>query len=459
MRLRRAVASGALAGSLFAAAPARAQYVDWRASIGVSGSYNQSISDSPYPTTQTYAGPALGLTPTIVGVLDTPRTDNTLTYAFTLTAPLSERLATATTPLTYSNRLTYTGRFALSELTTMQLSAGLTQSPITGISTATSPTEAAVETAPTAGQLMLQLNATEGITRQLPDSWTFNHSIAAGFGCPIDPTLIRARTSTVQNAFGISHTFTADTLGITLSNQLTYVTPSEAGNGQVNPDSLEITNTAQANWLRPLTQSLGMAITAGATQVVSPKAETKTLIQPSGSFTLNYGLDPATVSLAYVHNAMPNLATGQTNFMDTGTLRFTAPFAARTGLSTQGSFGYTRSIPIGGDGTPQPATHVFVADAALSWAPPFTTVLTGSLRGQFQRQLPTADPTTGFTRYSITLTLTYSYPSNTAAPVRPRLSPVQSVQPPSPVEINTSDRLYTDGFNGPAPAEAPPQKP
>jgi hypothetical protein len=460
MRLRRAAASGALAGALLASMPARAQYVDWRASIGVSGSYNQSISDSPYPTAQTtYAGPAIGFSPTLVGVLDTPRTDNTLTYAFTLTAPLSEKLAAATMPLTYSNRVTYTGRFALSELTTMQLSAGLTQSPISGLSTASSPTETPVETAPTAGLSMLQIIANEGISRQLPDSWTFTQALAGGFGYPIDPTTIRARTATIGNTFGILHSFDAVSLGLTLSNQLTYTSPSEGAKGLVTPETLEITNRLEGNWIQPLTPTLGLAITAGATQVVSPRAQEKQMVQPSGSATLNYGLDPISASLSYVHTAMPNLATGQTNFMDTGSLRFAVPFAARTGLGTQGSLGYTRSIPIGGDGTPQPATHVFIADTALSWAPPFTNVLSASLRGQLQRQLPTTDLTTGFLRYSITLTLTYSYPSNTAAPVRPRLSPVQSVQAPTPAEINTSDRLYTDGFNGPPAADVGPQKP
>src|SRR5580658_1203352 len=104
MRLRRGAATAALFAALGATAPARAQRsVDWRASVTLTGAYTQTISDAPYPTSATFAGPILGLSPSLVALIDTLRTENTLSYGFALSIPFSRQLGDTTVPVSYSN--------------------------------------------------------------------------------------------------------------------------------------------------------------------------------------------------------------------------------------------------------------------------------------------------------------------------------------------------------------------
>ena len=88
MRPRICVATAALLGAMVSTEQARAQFLDWRASIGVTAAYNATISES---TSQAYSGMSLSLSPSINGIYETPRTQSTLTYAFSLDAPFLEQ--------------------------------------------------------------------------------------------------------------------------------------------------------------------------------------------------------------------------------------------------------------------------------------------------------------------------------------------------------------------------------
>src|SRR5689334_17662128 len=103
MRRRLAVGAGALAGILLVTAPARAQFFDWRTSLGVSGSYGRSFTDTPSPVAQVYAGPSIGVSASLAGILETPRTASTLTYGFSTGFPLDGRLTSGQVPFTYAN--------------------------------------------------------------------------------------------------------------------------------------------------------------------------------------------------------------------------------------------------------------------------------------------------------------------------------------------------------------------
>jgi hypothetical protein len=440
MRLRPGALLSALLGAALLSAPARAQHVEWRTSIGVTGSYSQSVSDSAYPTADTYAGPSIGLSPTFNLIYETPRTESTLTYAFSVTVPFTRQLTFDTTSFTYSNRLAYAGRFALDEITSMTLGAGVTQSPINSFTTTTDPTEAPIQAVPSGALNLLQITGQQGLTRELSEKWSLNENASAAYGYPIDPTMIRARTLSVQTSLGLSRIFTLDTLGFTATNQTNYFSASEDATHQITPASWAIANTLALVWTRPLSEWWSLSLNAGATQVISPAAQDKMTVQPSGSASINYAYGDWAANLLYSHAALPNLATGQINFTDAATLRFSLPlWIDRTGLSTAGSIGYTRSTPIGGDAATDQPTDVIGADLALNYRPVFADVLTTSLRGQLQRQVPEADPSTAFTRYTISLTLTYSYPSANAANVRPRLTPVYSIAPPAPTEFTSGD--------------------
>ena len=70
------------------------------------------------------------LPPSIVALVDTLRTDNTLTYALTLSVPFTRQGDVNQFALLYSNNFSYAGHYALSELTTMDLGAGFTETPM-----------------------------------------------------------------------------------------------------------------------------------------------------------------------------------------------------------------------------------------------------------------------------------------------------------------------------------------
>src|ERR1700679_1561699 len=92
---RRGAAAAVSVAALGLAGSARAQHVEYRASITLTGAYTQSVSDaraSSVVTAADYAGPSISLSPSIIALLDTPRTENTLTYAFTLSVPFLQQV-------------------------------------------------------------------------------------------------------------------------------------------------------------------------------------------------------------------------------------------------------------------------------------------------------------------------------------------------------------------------------
>jgi hypothetical protein len=144
-----------------------------------------------------------------------------------------------------------------------------------------------------------------------------------------------------------------------------------------------------------------------------------------------------------------------------------------TGLVTTGSVGYTHAVPLG---TPQPdcsgavtmcqvplvtgPSNVYLADAVLEYKPERVPTLAVAFRGQFTRQVLT-DPTAtsladSFTRYTLSLNLTYSYPNVNAAAVRPHFSPLYSTQAPAGSDIVSTDRFFSAPTGGPAPEEPLP---
>src|ERR1700722_12046233 len=129
MRLRCGAATAVLSAVVATAAPVRAQHVEYKAAITLTGAYTHSLSDYPYPNAQTFSVPTIPLSPSLIALVDTLRTENTLTYAFSLSAPLVQQTEFPTPPVSYANRLTYAGHYALSEVTSMTFGAGFTEAP------------------------------------------------------------------------------------------------------------------------------------------------------------------------------------------------------------------------------------------------------------------------------------------------------------------------------------------
>ena len=465
MRLRCGVASAALLAAVGFAAPARAQYVDWRTTMTLTGAYTRILSDGQLPTALTYAGPSISFSPGLVGLFDTPRTENSLTYGLSLTLPFNEQLSVQQSALTYANRLTYAGHYALSEIASMTFSVGVTQAPLFSLVPSQDSTSASIQPVPAGLANMITTTASEGFLRQVSGTTSFSQGGSFAFGDPIDPGAIRARTFSASNSFGLTRTFSANTVGLTLNDQINYFTASQgdAVNGvlpALTPSGSIYVNTLALNWWHQFSERLSGVLIAGATQTLSPGTTTMMEVQPTGSLTLNYEFNIASAALSAAHVAQTNLATATVSFNDTAALRFSLPIGV-TGLVSSGAVGYTHGVPIPSAATPLIGglvgpSSVFVGDAALAYTPRPVPTLTVGVRGLLTRQVLTESVANNFTSYSVALNLTYSYPSATAALMRPSFSPLYSAQPPSPSDVISTERYFSAGVSGPAPAEPLP---
>jgi hypothetical protein len=470
MRLRwGVVATGwlvTLGLGLAVPARARAQHVETRAAVTLTAAYTRSLGDAAsigVLDANTFSSVSLVLSPSLIALLDTPRTENTLTYAFSLTAPfyLQAPATGPQNPIVPSNRFSYAGHYELSEITSMTFGVNFLESPINTLVPSQAATATPVQTEPAGVAQLITVSGNEGFSRQITERMAFTQAGAFSFGDPIDPLVTRARTYSAQNSFGIGRTFAYDLLGVTLTNQLNYFTAAEnTAGGLVTPATSTYINTLALNWTRPFSDRLTSALTAGVTQTLSPDALQPMQVQPTGSVTLNYTFNYATAALAYAHAAMPNLATATVDFNDAASLRFSVPIGV-TGLIATGTFGFTHSVPIATSSIPVAGivngpVNVYVGDATLDYHPERWPTLTVGLRGQLTRQAPLDDPTlaTTFTRYSLALNLTYSYPNANAAAVRPPLAPLLATAPPSSDVVST-DRFFSAGDQPPV-EEAPP---
>ncbi|APR85004.1 Hypothetical protein A7982_10353 [Minicystis rosea] len=401
-------------------------------SLTAAGTYTKTLTDAPYPNLTTYSGPSLSLNPSATLLFDTPLTTNTLTYAFTLNVPFAKGADGERGPLTYANRLTYAGRYEFSELSNMSLSLMLSQAPLRALSIAVDPSQTQLDPVPGAAAYLVTVGAQESFNHQLSSSLSLMQSNGVSVMNAEDELRgIRSRTISVTNGLNLNRMFDVDTVGLALMVMTSHFTNSLSLDGPSNPPRTQVAGTLAATWSRPLTPSLTCSAQLGLTQVVSPAQETpdgpkplRFSVQPTGNAMLSYDLDPAVISLSYVHQAAPNLVTSTLNFTDTGTLRFSVPIGV-TGLIASGSGGFTHMTPIGTGGT---VINTVLGDASLAWRPEVTQSLTVSLRGQVQRQA-TVDVDNGFTRFSASLSFSYAYPSADAAQVSPPMPPTLGATP------------------------------
>ena len=408
MRVRRAPAAAALLSAASLAAPVRAQHVEGRGSLTAAASYNQTITDAQYPTSLTAAGPSVSFSPEVALLCETPRTNSTLTYAFTLNMPFAARLDASAAPLSYGNRFGYSGRYELGELSSLAFDLALNHAPLRALAVGADASQTQLDAVPAGAASMLGISAQERFTRRLSRATSLTQTNAFTFTDPIDPILVLTRTVAVQHSLSLDRTFTVDTLGAQIAVLHTYFTAGEAAEGVVIEPRAQIAGTLSLSWSRQLTESLSGSLALGATYLVSPGQVSPGVLQPTGSLSLSYRLEPAVITLAYARQAAPNLAAGSVSFTDSGTLRFSVPLG-QTGLQAAGSGGVSHMDPLaGGAGVP---TNVVLGDASLAYRPRALPTMSLGLRGQVQRQTGGPDALGGFTRVSGSFDVTFSYPS------------------------------------------------
>lgn len=178
------------------------------------------------------------------------------------------------------------------------------------------------------------------------------------------------------------------------------------------------------------------AVPVNASQPDGPtRTVNATLISPIGSLSVNYSFPrvEAGLGLSYAHGAAGEVVLGRITVSDAVTLRAFLPLPRQIVLSAGGGYRYARVAENGGLSTlPQrdpitmvvtnPAYHMFVADASLTWLarPGLQLFLRGGVMVQrFVRDdEPVSDPQTAlanttlqdFTRGLVSLGLAYVYP-------------------------------------------------
>ena len=162
----------------------------------LTGAYTQTVSDAPSPTSQTFAGPLVAFVPSIVALLDTPRTENSLAYTFALSAAFPVPRTAQSVPVSYANRLTYAGHYAINEITSAILGAGFSFSPLNAFDPSADPSAAPIQSVPSDASYLLTANASEGILRQLTERTSFAQAATFAYGDPIDPAAVLPRTYT-----------------------------------------------------------------------------------------------------------------------------------------------------------------------------------------------------------------------------------------------------------------------
>jgi hypothetical protein len=437
---RRRGAATAAALALFAvwglASPARAQHVEGRAAVVLTGAYTRSWSDSPRATSSNFEGPSIALSPVLAGYFDTPRTENALSYALSLSAPYLRQGDAVDRQATYANRLLYAGHYALAEHTSMTFSAAFTESPLNAFVASQDPSAAPIQAIPAGDGTMVALNVGEGLSHQVTERTTILQSAAFAYGAPLGVDASVSHTITGQNTLGWSRSFLYDRVGMTFTTQANRFTAAVGV-----PDSSVYVGTLALDYTHDFTESLHLSLTPGVTATVSPGGSRSSVVEPSGSVSLGYEKRFGAAALVFAHQALPDLATGTVDFDDMATLRFVVPIGT-TGLHTAGTAGFMHSTPIQSSAAQKLGpVNVGLGDLSLDYAPPSARRFAVGFRGQFMRELADANPTASVTRYTLALSLTYAYPSATIRGIRPTLAPVYDVHAPTQTEIVSSDRV------------------
>jgi hypothetical protein len=405
----------------------------------------------------TLSGPSLSFGPSGTLLVDTPRTNNTFLYAFTLAVPFTQQLEVPTGPLAYTNRFSYTGRYQLTELDTLTLTASFTHAPLHAISIASDASETPIDPTVAGATYNLSAGLQEAYARLVAESFTFTQTAGVTYTNPIDPINTPPKTTAFSLGLGFSRQAGRDTFGVQAAGMLNLISAQDTTAGVVDARA-QGSGTLAMTWARPLTEAFTINASVGLTQVVSPTSDPRqagqamTAVGPTASLTLNYRLDPAVATLSYMHGSAPNLVTGSINFTDSGTLRFTQPILD-TGLSAAGSAGFTRMTPV--DSLSAPMT-TYLGDVSLTYRPPAAPALTLIARGQAQRQISEADPAGTYTRYSGTLSVMWSWPSAMAGQVTPFMPPPVGGMPTLQGAAMGPTRLFEASPDEPAAPEAAP---
>jgi hypothetical protein len=425
MLVRRALAMLSFTGVASWSCLARAQYFDWAPTVRATGGYNYNaiVSDIPGSAAVIQSGPLLTLAPSLLVNYDTPRVTQSLTLTSTFGLPLTNKgFDFSKQPPTAAFKSNYVGNIPLDELTQLNLTFGLSASPVNGLSAQPDSSVTPLNAPPGDLSYNLALNGSETLRRDLTEEASVSHNATVFYNVPIDVTSGRPSTLTVKNTLSASYKWTLDTLTLAGASGITRFGRGESSAG-VSPPRIQVLNDYTLTWLRQITDDLSGSINAGIGQTISPGSKLAQVWAPTGGATLTYHLSPVMITLTYGYSSQVDIYTATTRLTNQVSLRAVLPLWY-TGLTLTGTGGFVHSAPVGAVGTASlSGLDSITSDLSLAYTPPAIPKLLVSVRGIYARQLPTEFPLNAVTRYGLIFNVGFAYPSAHAADVVSRLAP------------------------------------
>lgn len=425
MLVRRALAMLSFAGVASWSHLARAQYFDWAPTIRATGgyTYNAIISDLPGSVAFIQSGPLLTLAPSLALTYDTPRVTNSMTLTSTFGLPLTNKgFDFNRQPPTASFKSNYVGNIPLDELTQLNVTFGLSASPVNGLSAQPDSSLTPLTAPPGDLSYNFALTGSETLRHDLTEEASVSHNANAFYNAPFDVTSGRPSTLTVKNTLSGSYKWTLDTLTLAAASGITRFGRGESSAG-VSPPRVQILNDYTITWLRQITDDLSGSVNAGVGQTISPGSKLGQVWAPTGGATLTYHLSPVMITLTYGYSSQVDIYTATTRLTNQVSLRAVLPIWY-TGLTLTGTGGFVHSEPVGAVGTASlSGLDSITSDLSLAYTPPAIPKLLVSVRGIYARQLPSEFPLNAITRYGLIFNVGFAYPSAHAADVMAQRAP------------------------------------
>ena len=288
--------------------------------------------------------------------LDDPRGLLRFTYAFTGT--LHTRDATE-----IANRLTVESAYELSSRTTLLLSAEAYQTSLTNYLVTQPVIDNPVVVLPSVNTRLLTSSLREALAWEASPDVTLGETIDATSVRSLDPEM------DIDNVFvsgGVSaeRTWKVDGLGAEVRGGYASLHTAPL------PDQRFVTLTGAPRWRRDYTPELSSSLSGGASVVLGPDGNARTIVVPYARAALLYGLGPTLAELSYFGGAQPSALTGQMLRSHSVTLRGTTPLSQREAVVLGGSVGgmHGAIIDLRPDAAPTDDFDAVLANADVSWA-------------------------------------------------------------------------------------------
>jgi hypothetical protein len=355
------------------------------------------------------------ITPAIELVLETPRTTNTLTYAFNYRFYFVHHEANA-----ISNSVAYTLGATVSRNVEFTFGLSGAQTQLSAFDVVGSGQTARPLATPTGNNYLLTgvVNESLSVATSELDNFSEGASFSATDNIPNGGSMSSTSTNTETQTYLASatlnydHSFERDTLGATIGSDA-GIFPVTATGGVLTPAHVDLVHRATLDWHHDFNEDWSSSISGGA--LVAYEAETLSPTwQPTGTATLNYENRRGSAALEYAHSAQPNVLLGEMTLADAVTLDGSIPLAA-TGLDITGSSEFLASRPLLAEGGFGQTTYSVLVDAALGYQKD-PLPLRFELRYQLNRQFALSDPIPGqpavpeIRRTNVELDVTYFFP-------------------------------------------------